>query len=101
MFDALAKLPPGISQGNINWMGSYETCVDIKEANVSNFPLNGKYCRADISFPIEQFVGDLPIYDVSLAYGICISRFCNTYDVASIVSNCITNYFSLRSLNCI
>ena len=58
MFDALAKLPTGLSQGNINWMGSIDTCRDVPSPKTPPFdkdPIKGKYCRADIGFPLEQF----------------------------------------------
>lgn len=58
MFDALAKLPTGLSQGNINWMGSIDTCRDVPSPQTppfDNLPIKGKYCRADIGFPLEQF----------------------------------------------
>lgn len=56
VLDAIAKLPPGLTQGNINWLGSIETCneVDYDHPYFPGAPIKGKYCRADIGFPIEQ-----------------------------------------------
>ena len=53
----MGKIPPGILQGNINWPGSIESCNDVPSTayfDFYNIPLKGKYCRAQIGFPIEQ-----------------------------------------------
>lgn len=72
VFDAIFKIPTGISEGKLHWMGSYEQCLD-GEMNFSHWtykinnilnpifgqPLvettnktskfNGKYCRVTVS----------------------------------------------------
>ena len=53
MLDAVAKVPAGISQGQINWLGSYKICNDIhfQSNNSASPPIKGKYCNAVIGFP--------------------------------------------------
>jgi hypothetical protein len=62
VIDALAKIPSGLIQANINWIGDYKGCNDIihhfnSTQNYSIPSLNGKYCRASIGFPfIDELV---------------------------------------------
>lgn len=75
MFDAWGKLPTGVSQANINWVGSYDTCKDVPNPTTNEYfqyvPLKGKYCRADIGFPLEQFL----VRDLFNLYKICLIIF--------------------------
>lgn len=43
MYDASAKVPAGILNGNVNQYGDFDQCLNT-EAN--NKKLNGKYCLA-------------------------------------------------------
>lgn len=58
MYDASAKLPSGILQGNINQFGDFDECLLInavfKKAKDSS-GIKGKYCLANIDV---QFEGD-------------------------------------------
>ncbi|CAF0755779.1 unnamed protein product [Brachionus calyciflorus] len=87
MFDSMAKLPPGVLDANINWVGSFKLCTTVYNDTIVP-PMKGKYCRASIGFPIDQLAGDLPIDDsIGLTYGLCISQLCDRKQVSSIVSN--------------
>lgn len=94
MFDASAKPPSGILQGNINQYGDYDECLSINAVFKkldSDKPsgIKGKYCLADIDISTDltnhslhqaveriksfSFVKST-IYDVSniLSHGNCI-----------------------------
>ena len=87
MFDAMAKLGPGLFKANINWLGSYTVCNEVNYQGVVP-ALKGKYCRAYVGFPIDQFAGDLPIDDtIGLTYGMCVPSTCEEDEVKSIASN--------------
>ena len=49
----MAKLPPGVLEANINWLGSFKLCTRVNDDTLDP-PLRGKYCRASIGFPIEM-----------------------------------------------
>uniref|UniRef100_A0A914WB17 Nose resistant-to-fluoxetine protein N-terminal domain-containing protein n=1 Tax=Plectus sambesii TaxID=2011161 RepID=A0A914WB17_9BILA len=48
--DACGKPGPGILQGNFQWMGAYQECININAppppSNTRNYPYQGGYCRA-------------------------------------------------------
>ena len=50
VLDATGKLPSAILRGNIQWIGSYDDCLDAKFfTNASSF--NGQYCKVAIGDP--------------------------------------------------
>lgn len=53
VFDSMAKLPPGVLEANINWVGSFKLCTEVFNDTLKP-PMKGKYCRASIGFPVEQ-----------------------------------------------
>lgn len=63
MFDAASKLPSGIFEGNINWIGSYEECLDVKptlsgQQTVNKLqPFKPHYCTVTIPIPASVFSG--------------------------------------------
>ena len=63
MLDSTAKIPPGLFKVNINWLGNYKQCNEVYyEFNTTGIPpVHGRYCRANITFPIDQIAIDLPI----------------------------------------
>jgi hypothetical protein len=91
----MAKLPSGVLNANINWLGNWQLCnsVTAKFGNTTE-PMKAKYCRAELlSSKIDDLAGDLPIpKDFGFNYGLCISSACNENEVKSIVSNCKFNY---------
>ena len=53
MFDATSKIPAGIMNANINWMGSYKMCNKIyKETANKSSPIRGRYCNTVIGSPV-------------------------------------------------
>lgn len=63
VLDATGKLPPGVLQGNFNWLGSYDQCVKISaELPVykngtqigTDKAFGGRYCSASIPIPIKM-----------------------------------------------
>lgn len=62
VFDASAKLPTGLTDGKLHWLGSYEMCNDITVdytyynssygitgEPVENRTFKGQYCRLDLT----------------------------------------------------
>ena len=45
VFDALAKVPSGLLEGNWLWLGEYDLCTSISVPDADNGVLEGKYCR--------------------------------------------------------
>lgn len=58
MLDSTAKIPPGLLNANINWVGNYKECTGVfHDFNMTDKqipPVEGKYCRASIGFPISE-----------------------------------------------
>jgi hypothetical protein len=53
--DATGKIPSGILNGNIYWMGEYDECVNSTatimtgpNSSVPSHPFNGQYCKLGI-----------------------------------------------------
>ncbi len=93
MLDATAKIPAGLLNANINWLGSYKLCNDVKHVIDNNTePITGRYCNVIIGFPISQYAENLPLpNDFGLNVGMCFANSCGNDEVKSIMSNC--NYF--------
>ena len=50
MLDAFGKPPAGLFQGNLNWFGSYDECLDLTgETKPSDF--DTQYCLASLPVP--------------------------------------------------
>ena len=70
VLDAGGKLPPGVLEGNFNWLGAYDECVKIV-AQVSNPETNstalekifgGRYCTAAIGMAKQNVGNTTPNY---------------------------------------
>jgi hypothetical protein len=95
MLDASGKPPPNILAANINWLGSWDSCHQVKYNNQS-FQFKGRYCRAKlhtdtswitlddsitVGFPGDS--SELTAIDI----GLCVPDFCSPEDIASVVNN--------------
>ena len=70
MLDATGKFPDGIFQGNLNALGSYKSCIEIKAQNqYKNRTFSGKFGGA-------QFLSGL----FKPLYGICFPSTCSDED---------------------
>lgn len=49
MYDASAKFPSGILNGNINQLGDYNQCLDVVSDN-----FQGQYCLAGIQLSLPE-----------------------------------------------
>ncbi|XP_017782126.1 PREDICTED: uncharacterized protein LOC108566646 [Nicrophorus vespilloides] len=76
MVDAWSKLPPGIIEGNMQDLGSYDECLGIG-ANNSNLGLiYGKYC-----------LGDVKLKGFPVRFAICVPDKCTTSDLNEFIKN--------------
>ena len=54
VLDAFGKLPSGLAQGDLQWLGAYDECRSIKQTyiqrNVTE-TMQGKYCMTAIGTP--------------------------------------------------
>lgn len=95
MLDATAKIPSGLLNGNINWVGNYKQCNAVSQSNLTLDGINilpelrGRYCRANIGFPVAALAQTLPISDdFGLQVGMCFSEACENQQIGTIVANC-------------
>lgn len=54
MFDASAKLPSGILNGNVNQYGDFDTCVGISHTTEDNNHIAGKYCLTSFQITLNE-----------------------------------------------
>ncbi|KAL5012244.1 hypothetical protein ScPMuIL_010795 [Solemya velum] len=105
MLDASGKIPSGLLQGNINWLGSYDECTNITvtltEEQIANRtlaePYGVQYCRVSISLlPLYSLGKDedaIPMAARAMAngmIGVCIPRSCTKGDAAGLVAAAIS-----------
>lgn len=51
MYDASAKLPSGILNGNINQLGDFDQCLGVKSGNGK---FQGKHCLATVQLTLSD-----------------------------------------------
>ncbi|XP_060603088.1 nose resistant to fluoxetine protein 6-like [Ruditapes philippinarum] len=96
--DATGKIPSGILNGNIFWMGEYDECVNSTatimtgpNSSVPTHPFNGQYCKLGIPLgataPSLAGMGEaeIPIGDLQL--GVCMPNTCSRSDVLIIFNS--------------
>ena len=71
VIDAVGKLPAGLINGDILWVGDYDECVNITATvyvgpnqTEPTHPFKGRYCKAGI--PLRQ-VGPTPGVEVTIS----------------------------------
>ncbi|XP_077994519.1 nose resistant to fluoxetine protein 6-like [Glandiceps talaboti] len=80
MFDSIGKLPSGVLEGNTQWIGASGECRNVKDIQIREHIINGKYCQASV--PLGQ--GTLgPTY---LQIGLCVPDTCNNLDVLTMIN---------------
>ncbi len=42
--DAMGKIPAGVLQGNIRWIGAYDQCLEVQASE-----FNGQYCQTGLN----------------------------------------------------
>lgn len=83
MFDAGAKLPAGLLNGNVNQFGDFDQCLSVKEPSrisrwSSGDEIQGKYCLAYLqpSLAEDNKYGSLKyLYDRVQSLGVFRSNF--------------------------
>ncbi|XP_033118071.1 nose resistant to fluoxetine protein 6-like [Anneissia japonica] len=79
MLDSFGKLPPGILQGNILWLGLYDQCLkQSREVNDHQANFTAQYC-------VVSLIKDnnpQPILNV----GVCVPDSCNSADLMELLN---------------
>ncbi|XP_052284543.1 uncharacterized protein LOC127881009 [Dreissena polymorpha] len=78
-FDAEAKLPPGILEGQTTWTGDYHECLSIKSYWTKNAPSSHQFAGKYFT------VG----YKKQLYLGICLPDSCDKNDVRALLENIV------------
>lgn len=81
--DSFGKIPSGIMDGNLAWLGEFSECRNIS-ANEGNW--TGKY--ALLVKPLESFDPQNAIENFGLKYGICVPNKCSQHDIYEIIDQC-------------
>jgi len=53
VIDAMAKIPTGLADGKLTWVGAYDMCLsyEVDEINGTHH-FDGQYCRLDIDVSV-------------------------------------------------
>ncbi|XP_064649593.1 nose resistant to fluoxetine protein 6-like [Lineus longissimus] len=82
MLDATAKIPSGITQGNIRWAGDYVGCLAVTSTTMGRGQeFKGKYCTA--SLPQKLIPG------LAMTYSVCVPGSCSELDVRGLLYSVI------------
>ena len=81
--DAFFKPPAGLLDGNFNWLGAFDECINI-HVNEANFKTNGKYCLVPVYMgnASSRIENSIPGSTEGLNLGICIPQSCSSNDLA-------------------
>ncbi|OWF42582.1 uncharacterized protein LOC110460880 [Mizuhopecten yessoensis] len=96
--DSYGKIPSGLAKGNINFLGSFDECLEIRSdikaseilggirRNSPRYPrsVGSKYCRVRIPIPKSIFDGlgvDTKGIPLRVSWGICIPDTCTGSDL--------------------
>ena len=55
MYDATAKIPSGLLNGNVNQLGDFDECLGVEGSE----GIRGKYCLAYLQLDVDQSRPDL------------------------------------------
>ncbi|KAL3842202.1 hypothetical protein ACJMK2_020242 [Sinanodonta woodiana] len=100
--DASGKISSGILDGNINWIGSYDECLNltavvytgVNQTGERLFPFTGKYCQLGIplnpqkSPPVDVGSSDFPIG--TLVLGLCIPSTCSGEEIRNLYNSALS-----------
>ena len=71
MLDSLAKIPAGVLNGDILWIGAYDECVNETATvylgpnqTLPTHPFKGRYCKAGV---VLRDIGPTPAIEVCTA----------------------------------
>lgn len=98
MVDALGKLPAGLMRGNLNFIGSYDECANIK-AKINNSKTSGaRYCKTRIGVPEGLMNMDTKGVDLKITLGMCVPDSCHKEDLIGLFQMpSIRNYTDILS----
>lgn len=80
VLDSFGKIPSGLMNGNIAWLGEFSECKNIS-ANEGNW--TGKY--GILSKPLKTYDPQDSIQNSGLKYGICVPNKCSQNDISQII----------------
>ncbi|XP_033764117.1 LOW QUALITY PROTEIN: nose resistant to fluoxetine protein 6-like [Pecten maximus] len=86
ILDSLGKPGSGITDGNIQWIGSYDMCngvsgtvyVDMVNNTGPQYTLQGKYCKGRLNLGIPN-IG-------ATTYGTCVPKTCSAKDADTLMN---------------
>ncbi|XP_031833767.2 nose resistant to fluoxetine protein 6 isoform X1 [Nomia melanderi] len=118
MYDATAKMPAGLLNGNVNQFGDFDECIGIQGSE----GIRGQYCLAYLQLSIDESRLDLkhihrlmhshyafrsnitdpghrvPRFNV-INWGICAPATCSSKDVETSIRDILTRYTSQMDIN--
>lgn len=80
VLDSFGKIPSGLINGNIAWLGEFSECRNIS-ANEGNW--TGKY--GILSKPLKAYDPQDSIQNSGFKYGICVPNKCSQNDILQII----------------
>lgn len=87
VIDSFGKLPSGVLNGDITWLGEFNECRNKTLQTVYNF--TGNY--ALLSKPLDPMQIFRPESGLSIRYGLCAPIECSANDLATIINLFILN----------
>ncbi|XP_069118681.1 nose resistant to fluoxetine protein 6-like [Argopecten irradians] len=103
LLDALGKPGSGLTDGNLQWIGSYDMCNSVEgivhEDMVDNtgpqYTLQGKFCKGYLSLGIQGISG--------ATYGTCVPKTCSPEDTNTLMNlalSLVTDKMQFSIIDC-
>nr|XP_023028674.1 uncharacterized protein LOC111516794 [Leptinotarsa decemlineata] len=83
LYDASAKLPSGIYQGNYFDLGNFDECYNYVNTSEES-PVFGKYCLGQMNTEMIHTDVSGKIENISLHSGFCLNSYCSLDDFSKI-----------------
>lgn len=81
VLDSFGKIPSGLFNGNMAWLGEYSECRNVSD-NQGNW--TGKY--ALLSKPLINYDPQNAIKNSGLKYGLCVPKKCSQRDIFELIN---------------
>nr|XP_023022066.1 nose resistant to fluoxetine protein 6-like isoform X1 [Leptinotarsa decemlineata] len=84
LYDASAKLPSGIYQGDYFDLGNFDECYNYVKNTSEGTPVFGKYCLGQMNTEMIHIDVSGKIENISLHSGFCLNSYCSLDDFSKI-----------------